>query len=100
MTDDDKEFQEETLQIAYEAYKNAPTAKEALDILAFTSGLQWDRALHNITHNADEAIVRHTLAGVLQGMVDAGKADMVLDIINGMAKLHYMMGTMDNKPEE
>lgn len=92
MSDNDEEFDDVFMEAAYEAYLHAETEEERLASIAFVAGVSPEDAMKNVCLNAPEIIVRHTLAGIFQGLVDEGKTDVVLKILVEMAEAAARLG--------
>jgi hypothetical protein len=76
LSDDEKLIMEAT----YDAFQNSGSPEEALKIIAFSATGTQDvtLAITNLSANLSEKTVRLGLAGILLGLMDAGRADVTL----------------------
>lgn len=90
MTDSDDDLEKALEEVSFQAWNNAE-GEEALKILAFSAGVDVETAVRNVGKKAPEAVVRATLTGLLLGYIDAGRGDMVMEILKDMATLGFIL---------
>lgn len=78
-----------TLQTGIDAYKNSDSAKEALKVLSFTTGVREEEAILNVVTNSSVKAVKTVLAALLLADFMDERFEALMRSLETLASIDY-----------